>query len=37
MRQSALARIESGNANPTLKTLKQLAEGMGKELRISFV
>ena len=28
MRQSALARIESGNANPTLKTLKQLAEGM---------
>ena len=37
MRQSALARIESGTANPTLKTLKQLAEGMGKELRISFV
>lgn len=37
MKQSALARIESGNANPTLKTLKQLAEGLGKQLRISFV
>lgn len=37
MRQSAFARIESGNANPTLKTLKQLADGMGKKLRISFV
>lgn len=37
MKQSAFARIESGNANPTLSTLKQLAKGMGKQLRISFV
>ena len=37
MRQSAFARLESGNANPTLKTLQQVAKGLGKKLRISFV
>lgn len=37
MKQSAFARIESGNANPTIKTLQQIAEGLGKQLRISFV
>ena len=37
MKQSAIGRLESGNANPTLKTLKQVAEGLGKQLRISFV
>ena len=37
MRQSAIGRLESGNANPTLKTLKQVAKGLGKQLRISFV
>ncbi len=37
MRQSAFARLESGNANPTLKTLQQVARGLGKKLRISFV
>ena len=37
MRQSAFARLESGNANPPLKTLQQVARGLGKKLRISFV
>lgn len=37
MKQSAFARLESGNANPTLKTLQQVARGLGKKLRISFV
>ena len=37
MRQSAFARLESGNANPTLKTLQQVAKGLSKKLRISFV
>ena len=37
MKQSAFARLESGNANPTLKTLQQVAKGLGKKLRISFV
>lgn len=37
MRQSAFARLESGNANPTLKTLQQVAKGLGKKLRIGFV
>lgn len=37
MKQSAIARLESGNGNPTLKTLKQVAEGLGKHVRISFV
>ena len=35
MRQSAFARLESGNANPTLKTLQQVAKGLGKKLRIT--
>lgn len=37
MKQSAIARLESGGANPTLKTLEQVAAGLGKRLRISFV
>ena len=37
MRQSAFARLESGNANPTLKTRQQVAKGLGKKLRISYV
>ena len=37
MKQSAFARLESGNANPTLETLKRVADGLGKQLRISFV
>ena len=32
-----ISRIESGNANPSLKTLKRIAEGLGKHLEIHFV
>ena len=35
--QADLSKIENGNANPCLKTLKRLAEGLGKKLQISFV
>ncbi len=35
--QADLSKIENGNANPTLKTLKKIAEGLGKRLQISFV
>lgn len=37
MKQSAISRLEAGGSNPTLKTLTQLAKGMGKKLKISFV
>lgn len=35
-RQSNISRLESGEANPSLRFLKKLAEGLGKELHISF-
>lgn len=35
--QSNIARLESGNYNPSLQFLKKLAEGLGKNLSISFV
>lgn len=35
--RSDISRIEHGNANPSLKTMKRLAEAMGKRVRISFV
>ncbi|MDN6640730.1 MAG: helix-turn-helix transcriptional regulator [Tetragenococcus sp.] len=35
--QSTIARIENGNANPTIKTLEQIAESVGKQLTFSFV
>lgn len=37
MKQSAIGRLETGGSNPTLKTLTQVAEGLGKRLKISFV
>ncbi len=36
VRQSNISRIESGSATPTLQTLKAIAKGLGKKLRISF-
>ena len=36
IRQSNLSRIENGNCSPTVATLQQLAEGMGKKLYIEF-
>lgn len=34
--QSDISKLENGNANPSLKTLQRLAEGMGMKLKISF-
>ena len=35
IRQSEISRIESGHANPTLKTLSALARALGAELHIA--
>ncbi|MBQ3831510.1 MAG: helix-turn-helix transcriptional regulator [Spirochaetales bacterium] len=32
-----MSKIENGNANPSLKTMKRLAAAMGKRVHISFV
>lgn len=35
--QGDISKLENGNANPSIKTLKRIAKAMGKQLRISFV
>ena len=35
IRQSEISRIESGNGNPTLKTIGALARALGAELRLT--
>jgi len=35
--QGDISKIENGNANPSVKTLKRLANAMGKTLKIEFV
>lgn len=35
--QGDISKLENGNGNPSIKTLKRLAKGMGKSLRIQFV
>jgi len=35
--RSDLSRIENGNANPSLKTIKRVAAGLGKRVEIRFV
>lgn len=35
--QADISRIETGNANPALSTLKRLADGMDMVLRLEFV
>jgi len=37
VRQSNISRIEKGVCTPTLNTLKELAKGLGKQLRIELV
>lgn len=37
IRQSNISRIESGACSPTIATLHQLANGMGKKLHIEFL
>ena len=34
--QADISRLENGTANPSLKTLKRLATGMGATLKIEF-
>lgn len=35
--QANISRLESGTANPSLRTLKRLAAGMGMKLRLEFI
>lgn len=35
--QADISKLENGNANPSLRTLKRLAEGMGMKLKLEFV
>ena len=35
--QGDISKIENGNANPSIKTLKRLATAMGKNLKIEFI
>ena len=35
--QSDISKIETGNANPSLATLKRLADGMDMILRLEFI
>lgn len=34
--QRVISRIETGNTNPTIRTLGRLAKGMDKDLRVEF-
>lgn len=34
--QADISKLERGNANPSLKTLRKLATGMGMKLKIEF-
>lgn len=35
--QGDISKLERGNANPSLRTLQRLAEGMGMKLRLEFL
>lgn len=32
-----ISKIENGNANPSLRTIKRVAEGLGKKVEIRFI
>lgn len=34
--QADISRIENGTANPSLRTLKRIADGMGMQLKVEF-
>ena len=34
--QADISKLEKGNANPSLRTLKRLAAGMGRTLKVEF-
>lgn len=35
--QADISKLERGNANPSLRTLARLADGMGMKLKVEFV
>ena len=35
--QADISRLENGTGNPSLRTLKRLAEGLGMSLKVEFV
>ncbi len=35
--QADISRIENGNANPSLRTLQRLADGLGMKLKLEFI
>lgn len=35
--QADISKLENGNANPSVKTLKKLAKGLNMQLKIEFV
>lgn len=35
--RSDISKLENGSANPSLKTIKRIAEGLGKKVEIKFV
>ncbi len=35
--QADISRMENGNANPSLQTLKRLAAGLGMALKVEFI
>lgn len=35
--QADISKMENGNANPSVKTLQRLADGMGMNVKIEFV
>ena len=35
--QADISRIENGNGNPSLRTLKRIAEGLGMVLKLEFI
>ena len=35
--QADISKLETGNANPSLKTMQRLADGMGMKLKVEFV
>lgn len=35
--QADISKLENGNANPSIRTLQRLADGMGMKLKLEFV
>ena len=35
--QGDISKLENGNANPSLRTLRRLASGMGMKIKLEFV